>query len=716
MLSGSGRGSRGAGRVRRRDFAKRRRQLLGRGAAISLVQGGGSAPLPIAGASTGAHTPGDAPELRPRLRWLLAIVVAAFALLLGRLWQLQIIRGDVYQRKSADNFVKDVEIPALRGRILDRAGGVLADNRPSFDVHVTPRFVTPLALARLRDLLVMSPQTFADLKKRVDEQRGLSRFRSLLVREDVGRDLLAVIEANRPELPGVTIDVSPHRTYPQKQLATHAVGYMNQVTGADLRRLRERAASEAGSSLETVRADSYRPGDYIGRTGIERAFERILRGTPGAERVVIDARGIRKSQEEAEDLLAGAPGRSEPHPGSDVVLTIDERVQLALERGLNRTAAGAAVVVEVRTGRILGWASRPALDLSHEDGQPHIDPEDPRRPLVDKNVREHYFPGSTFKVVTALAALGEKLVTPWERINCKGSYKFGGHVFRCMHVHKSVDMAEAISRSCNVYFYQLGERLGMDRLAQMARGMGFGEATGLGLNGEVPGLIPTVAWFKKTKEGFKPGYSLNASIGQGATKVTALQLALAYAAIANGGQLMQPQIVERVIAPDGTVSSQLTPMVRRRIDASAGHLALISRALRDVVHDREGTAHSAQPAGGLPVAVAGKTGTAQVRSNKGSVHGGGEGWAWRARPHAWFVGFAPADRPEIAFAVLVEHGGLGAKTAAPIAFAAVAARFGKGPLVRGTGGEGAEMPPGEPEPISDDDSVEGGDLPVEPGD
>ncbi len=698
-------------RARWRDRA-RRRVLLGRGQAASLVQAGGTAPLPVAGgaASGPRQAAGQGPELQARLRGLLVLVAVMFLVILGRLWQLQITRGDVYQRKSADNFVKDVEIAALRGRVLDRAGQVLGDNRPSFDVYVTPRFATEASLSRLSQLLVMSGEDAEEVRARVAAVRGLARFKSVLVREDIGRDLLAVIETSRADLPGVTVEVAPHRSYPRGHYASHAIGYLNQVSLADIKR----AKSDSDARGSDERAESYRPGDYIGRAGIERSFERILRGTPGAERVVIDARGLRKSAEEAEELLAGAPKRVEPQSGSDVVLTLDDRVQRALERGFRTVSSGAAVVVEVRTGRILGWVSRPSLGLGRDDD---FDPNDPRRPLIDKVVREHYFPGSTFKVVTALAGLGDATVRPGEHFTCTGGYRYGGHLFRCMHAHGSVDLHEAISQSCNIYFYKLGEKLGLDRLAQTARDLGFGEASGLGLNGEVPGLIPTMAWFRKsTREGYRPGYALNAAIGQGATKATVLQLALGYAAIANGGQLLQPQIVERILAPDGTVSSQLAPVVRRRIDAASGHLGLLARALRDTVHDKKGTAYSALPASGLPVAVAGKTGTAQVRSNKGSVRGGGEGWAWHSRPHAWFVGFAPADRPEIAFAVMVEHGGLGAKAAAPIAFSAVKARFGGGPLPEDTD-------PVTPLPVpaalggeADDDSIEGGDLPTEPGD
>jgi len=598
-------------------------------------------------------------EFSRRLRVMAWACSIAFLVLLGRLWQLQILQGDLYHRKSEDNFVRDVEIPALRGLIRDRKGQVLADNRPAYNVYVTPKFLSDEALNLLAECLQLTPERRDAIRERVKSAKGIARFRPFLAVEDVSREQMARVATNRQNLPGVQIATMPRRVYPLGATAGHVTGYLNEITAAE---------------LQTRRNQGYRPGDVIGRWGLERQWEGYLRGTPGFERIIVDARGQRKSEEETRELLK-VPRREDPVPGNTVVTTLDADLQRLAERALRRYPSGAAVVVEVRTGRLLAMVSRPAFDPNVMSGrltaaQEAELNENPYRPRIDKTVRENYYPGSTYKVIPALAGLQAGLISPNERVTCRGYHELGRRLFRCSKVHKQVNLYEALAQSCNVYFYKLAERVGMDRMAEVAREFGLGEPTGLGLNGEVAGFIPTQAWYKQhALGGFRIGYTLNAAIGQGATKVTVLQLAMLYAAIANGGELHLPMLVDRIETPSGNLIQGFEPRLRRRVNVNPRHLETVKRALEGVTKEK-GTAYEARL---KDIEVSGKTGTAQVRRMGRSRQEGST--LFGLGDHAWFVGFAPSRQPEIAVVVLVEHGGLGGHVAAPIAMEIIRGYF-----------------------------------------
>lgn len=606
----------------------------------------------------------DSEDLHARARGYRAVavgVVLAFALLAGRLWHLQVLRGESYYRKTADNFVKEVDLPASRGEIRDRRGRVLGENRPSYNVYLTPRFVTDEALAHLGKLLHLGDDQIALLKARSSNKVGLERYRQVLGVEDIGRDQMATIESERSHLPGIAVDARSHRSYPVGRTAAHVLGYMNQISGEELAAQREQG---------------YHPGDYVGRAGVERQWESSLRGKDGFERVVIDAKGQKKTDIDPAEVarIIGGPLRQEPTAGDNIVLTLDLELQKIAERSLARYHSAAAVAVDVRSGRVLALASHPAFDPNVLTGRlTRAEDErlqsDPFRPMIDKAVREIYFPGSTFKIIPALAALQDRQVDLDEVMRCAGAYALPGHTFRCMEVHGRVALHQAIAESCNVFFYHLGERIGMDRMAEVARAFGFGAPTGIGLPGEAAGFIPTQE-FHRQQGGFHIGFTLNTAIGQGATKVTVLQQALAYAALANGGDLWVPQLVERIETPAGRIVRQFDPRLRRHIEVAPEHLAEVRSALCDVVNDPRGTAWVARDPS-LPVQVCGKTGTAQVRKNrKGEVAGWDVG-----NDHGWFAGFAPAEAPEIAIAALVEHGGLGGHVAAPVVMDIAAGYF-----------------------------------------
>ena len=600
--------------------------------------------------------PGDAPrspELHRRLRWLVVVVVGTLLLLIVRLWQLQIVRGDEYYELARSNVVAESYLPSVRGKILDRNGVALADNRPAFHVYVTPRLVDDAAAARLIELLHLDPEEAAHLLDRLKVARQRHPGRSAMVLEDVGRDRRGLVAQARLELgPGVEVRDEPYRDYPFGTVGAHLLGYMNQPSSKELVELEQHG---------------YDASEFIGRYGIEKEWEPFLHGRRGIERFITNAKGERVDDPSKADLIEG-PTFEKPIAGHNVVLTIDLTLQRLAEKAVGGQAAGVAVV-EVDTGRILALVSSPTFDPNVMTG--HLTraeddrmKADPRRPYVDKTLQQHYPPGSIYKIVVAGAALEDGLASQHERLGCQRQYKVGRRVFHCLGEHGVIDMLEALQRSCNIYFWKLSERVGMDRMAEVARDLGFGAPTGLGLNTDVAGRVPDKAFYEK-QGGLQIGNTLNAATGQGDDAVTVLQMAMAYAAIANGGRLYAPQLVQKVVAANGKVVAEYQPVQRRRIELSAATLDVLRQGMWRVVNAPGGTAYE----GGRSrlIEIAGKTGTAQVRSVRQSEAEKSSGDWHPTRAHAWFVGWAPALEPEIAVAVMVEHGGHGGAVSAPIA-------------------------------------------------
>ncbi len=602
-------------------------------------------------------------EFKKRYKWMALVVVLVFGLLLGRMIQLQLIEHDHYATIARENLTRTIGLPATRGIIRDSNGRVLATNRAAYNVYVTPQYLAPGDLRRLADLMALAPAELRALEQRVAEIPERRRAHQIRVFADVTRDQLASVETHQEDfclrtsgdnptrLPCIAKLAEPVRTYPYGPLGAHALGYLNEMNADELDRLREHG---------------YRLGDRIGRTGVERAWESFLRGRRGYRRVYVDGRG-----RQVESAAPGdeRPMRRDPVPGRDLALTLDIELMRIIDRAFGGHPSGAAVVVDVRTGAVRALSSKPAYDLSaFASGISQADyaelEGDPFRPLIDKTIYESYFPGSTFKPISALAALNDGILDPTARVECEGSYTLGSTRFRCTAVHGEVDLRQSLVQSCNVYFYRLAEQVGIDRLARLAGEFGLGRRSGICINTEARGFIPTRNWYERMERRFRLGYTLNSAIGQGDTKVTLIQLAMAYAAIANGGTLYVPQLVERVTAPDGSVVEEFEPRVRRRVHVAPEHLALVIDGLYGAVNDRTGTAFDARIDGG--VSVAGKTGTAQVSHRARPDEDPNRAWYYN-RAHAWFAGFAPAQNPEVAIVVLVEHGGAGGRQAAPIA-------------------------------------------------
>jgi penicillin-binding protein 2 len=601
-------------------------------------------------------------EFKRRYRWMRIFVVLTFLVFIGRLIQLQIVDGEEHHAESVDNVVRTVSIPAVRGRVFDGKGRVVATSMPSHTLVAIPHyFDMGEGFARLVQLLGLDEATADKIGERISERlanpKDMRRFQQVTLLDRITTEQLAAIKAHEDEVPGVEIIDVPIRYYPYGAVASHLVGYMNEVSTGDIEK------------KHGLVEDPYRSGDRIGRIGVERSLEADLRGVRGWRKKVVDARGLPLSRAESEGLLPGAR-MQEPRPGHDVTLTIDMALQKIVEQALRGHPSGAAVVMDVNSGRVLAATSKPSYDLnkmttglSMEDH--HALEENPFRPRIDKTVYENYFPGSVFKPFTAMAALEDGIITPEDVIHCSGFHEFGRRTFRCPRPHGDLTLEEALVVSCNVFFFNLAEMTGMDRIARYAREFGFGEPTGVGINSEAEGFIPTRAWYDEKFPGqFRIGFTLNAAIGQGNVKTTLMQVASAYSAIANGGTIYKPQVVRRIETPEGDTVKEFHPEVKRRVAVSQRSLDLMMQSLTGVVEEEEGTARAAR---NESVLVAGKTGTAQVARKPKKPGDDLAKHYYMNRDHAWFAAVAPADAPEIAVVVLVEHGGAGGEHAAPVA-------------------------------------------------
>jgi len=569
--------------------------------------------------------------------------MVAFAVLILKLWSLQILSGPQYRIKSENNRLRVQDIPPFRGLIYDRSGNVMVNNRPSYDLCVVPEDVKDVddLASRLGQLAQLDQD---NAKSLIDRARKLKPFQSVCIRKGLSRDEVAVLETHRFNLPGVFIRVTPQRRYLFGDLASHVLGYLGQVTEKELKSKRYFGA---------------RVGDLVGKAGVELKWQRALGGIRGGEQVEVDAAGRQ----------IRVISRQAPRPGANVYLTIDKELQAVAEKALG-SKNGAVVALDPNTGQVLAMVSKPSFDPNLFVGG--IDPAawremigDKRHPLQNRAIAGQYSPGSVFKIVVALAALEEGVVDPEEEIWCPGWLRVGNRTFRCWKKggHGKVKLHRALVESCDVYFYNLGKRLGVDKIAAYAKKMGLGSTTGFDLGFERSGLVPTSSWkLKKWGVPWQLGETLSFAIGQSYLLITPLQAACLVSSLFNGEYLYEPQVSRLVKDPDGNVLYAFRPRIKGQLNFSEEHMQIIRDALVGVVNERHGTGRRAAIQG---VLVAGKTGTAQVVGlEKGDKAQPDEE---RFRDHAWFVAVAPADNPLIAVSVLVEHGGHGGSGAAPVA-------------------------------------------------
>jgi penicillin-binding protein 2 len=573
----------------------------------------------------------------------LVVIVLTYCL---RLWYLQLIHGDQYRYYSENNRIRLEEISAPRGIIFDRNGTVLVENRPAYHLMLIREDAPDVdeTIEDLAKLCQVDPKQFYDL---LDASEDIPSFVPLRLAADIDRDSLARVEAQLLRLPGVVIQVEPKREYKWNGVAAHLAGYMSEISESELK-------------SETFQG--YLRSEAVGKIGVEKAFEKFLHGRRGGRQVEVDAVGrrIRLLDEIA------------PVAGRNLWLTIDIELQKTAEACL-KDRVGAIVALDVQSGAVLAMATSPSFDqeqfirgFSAQEWKAIS--EDPSHPLLNRAFAAAYPPGSTYKPVVALAALQEDAIKPNVKVTCPGYLNFAGRDYRCWRErgHGGVDMHQAIVQSCDVYFYTMGLKLGVDRIAKYAKMLGLGNRTEIGLDREHPGLIPTSIW-KKSATGvpWQKGETLSIAIGQGFDLTTPLQMAVAYAAIANEGKVWQPYVVRRIEGTRPEEVKELAGRVRWQVAAQKSYFSIVKDGLTGVVEEPRGTAHASKHKAFM---MAGKTGTAQVvRLAEGANRKSAAAAAkLKDRDHAWFVGYAPAPDPKIVVAALVEHGGHGSSAAAPL--------------------------------------------------
>ncbi len=581
-----------------------------------------------------------------RLGILAGFMAAVFIILILRLYYLQVVQGPYFRRLSEENRVSLIRVRAPRGNIYDRYGNLLVTNRPSFTVKLILENVQdlPKTIGMLSEILGLDRQELFLKTRRVEPHRGFDPIR---VKEDVSRREVAILETLRYDYPGVQIEVEPRRSYPFGKLAFHVLGYVGQISPKEMR-------DRAGQG--------YRIGDYIGKMEIEKELDSELRGQDGVLRMEVDSLGREVK------VLAS----TEPIPGNDVTLTLDLGIQQIADKVLEGKA-GAVVVMDSRNGDILAASSSPGVDpnlfsrgISREEWE--LVERDERHPLQNRFLRAQYPPGSVFKIVTAIAGLETGLIGADTHFFCRGFLKFGGRRYECWKKggHGDVYLHRALVESCDVFFYQAGMKVGIDAIAHYAREFGLGKPTGLGLGAEASGLVPSTAWKRKVRgEPWFPGETLSAAIGQSYNLVTPLQMAVLAGALANGGTVYRPRLVQAVTDAKGKVVREYPRQKGRRVNVSAESLTLVKDALWGVVNEPRGTGRAARVKG---IEVSGKTGTAQVvRLLKDREREKVEDVPERFRDHAWFISYAPSNDSKVAIAILVEHGGHGGSASAPLA-------------------------------------------------
>jgi penicillin-binding protein 2 len=593
-----------------------------------------------------------------RLGILQSVVVGFLGLLLIHFWNLQVVRGRYFRAQAENNRTRAVGLAAPRGALLDRNGLVLVENRPSFNVVLTPEHSEDLdnAVVRLSRALGLGEGLVRD---RV--ARRASAFHPVVVKTDAPLEDVAALEARHMELPEVSVDVVPLRAYPLASAAAHALGRVGEITA---------------QQIESHEFDGLEAGALVGQAGLESQYNRSLMGRDGYRRVVVNSRGVEVGESE----------RQSPVDGPSLTLTLDSALQAAVEQAF-AGRAGSAVALEPETGEILAMTSLPAYDPNRfttgvDAALWNRLSTDPETPLMNRAIQGQYAPGSIFKIVMATAGLEEGVITPSTTFYCPGHLSVYNTVFRCNVPagHGLVNVEHALAQSCNVFFYNLGIRLEIARIAAWAKKMGLGAPTGVDLPHEMGGLIPSPEWKMRTQRvQWYGGETVSVAIGQGQVSTTPLQLARLAAIVANGGRLVRPHLVRSV----GGVPIPIEPATDLGLKPET--LAVLRAGMRAVVDG--GTGWRARLEG---VSISGKTGSAQVvgkaRLEKNPT-------LTAIIPHGWFVAFAPADAPRIALAVMVEHGGSGGGAAAPVAREILAHYFGLASSTATGGAVVAEIAP-----------------------
>jgi len=573
-------------------------------------------------------------------------VLIAFGMIAARLFYLQIILGDYYYNLSKNNCVRMQRVNPVRGLIFDRSGKLLVENRPSFDLTMIPSDAKPVD-ETIKKLLHYIPEFADEIKEIIQPKKIGYGYKPVLLKRDIGRDALASISAHQFDLPGIVIEANARRDYIHRGLAAHLIGYLGEI------------------NVDEINKNIYpdkKSGDLIGRFGVEKVCDKYLSGVPGGRIVQVNANG----------QIVEVLDTVDPEPGHNIFLTIDYDLQHTTET-LLQNQVGVAIAMDPGNGEILAIANSPTFDQNDFIGGISTDKwkelmSNPDRPMLNRAIQGEYPPASTYKVVTAMAALGEGIIDRNTTFFCPGSYNYGNRDYGCWKKfgHGSMDIVNALAQSCDVFFYSCGRKLGVDRLARYASNCGLGVQTGIQLDNEADGLIPTAEW-KKKRIGtpWQGGENLSIAIGQGYNLVTPMQLLVLFSAVANGGTEYKPEIVKSVSTVEGDAVITGTPEVRGTLPVSRQSLELIREGLLQAVNHPQGTARGYVY--DSRIHISGKTGTAQVVSRRLEKEGTNKGGGHSLKSHAWFVGYAPSENPKIVVCVLIEHGEHGSSGAGPVA-------------------------------------------------
>ncbi len=581
-------------------------------------------------------------ELQFRFRLAVYLAWLGISVLLLRLWFLQVVHGSYYRNKSENNRTRSIRVEAPRGIIYDRFGKVIVRNRPAFNLAILTEDIKDVnqTLEKIAEILKLDSAELINNFK--DSSKNYRRFEPQVAIHDISHEDLARIEARGHSLPGVITTVEPARVYPYDNFASQLLGYTREISPEQLKQYKLR---EEGK-------EKYRPGDQAGQSGLELSREQTLKGSPGYLQVEVDARGRRRAELGVVDIT----------PGKDVYLTIDLELQKVAEEQM-QGKRGAIVAIEPNTGEILALVSAPGYDpnlfsgnISKQDWKALVD--HPGKPFRNRAVSSAYPPGSTSKLLWATAGLEKGIITKNTLYNCPGYYKIKKRRFHChkRSGHGRVNVSKAIKVSCNAFFYQLGHKLGIDTLSEYLEKFGFGQKTGIDLLAEKTATAPSREWKRKRfKEKWYDGDTIPVSIGQGYFTTTPLQLTSMLSTLVNGGKKFKPHLLKKIIR--GQDVEYVNAKILMEMNLNPENVDTVKMAARSVVEEDGGTGKRARVEG---VEIGGKTGTAQVAALEHGIEG-------KLNDHAWFISFAPVDRPSIVLSVIVENGGHGGESAAPIA-------------------------------------------------
>jgi penicillin-binding protein 2 len=603
--------------------------------------------------------------LQERFKFIYAILFIGLAVLLTRMAYLQVLNGEQMRQYSEENRIKRVKIPAPRGMFFDRNGQLLIDNRPAFDVQITPQYLRESGKSKevIERLAKLIKLPVVEIERRLQKARTQPAFMPVLIKDNLTRDEVAELETWKLDLPGVQVEMAISRTNLAGDVGTHLYGYIGKVSPTELPKI----------NAQSVR--KYGLDDSLGKSGLEKQFEDTLRGVDGSELVEVDALGRSIHSAKGKGRVLVQNQEEAFIPGKNLILSVDQDLQDAAVRGFGAKTGG-LIAIDPRNGEVLAMVSRPSFNPA--DFSRGIDPvlwqklvSDEARPLRDKTIQDHYSPGSTFKTITAIAALEEGIINEDTKFSCSGSIMMGNRKVHCWkkHGHGTVNVVSALTQSCDVFFYRVAQKLkSVDDIAKYAFQLGLGAKTGIELAREVPGLIPTEAWKQQRfNVPWSPGESLYVAIGQSFVLTTTIQLANAYASLVNGGTLFKPHVVKAIQNEDGKILKEFVPQVLKKVSLSKKTIELVEQGLWGVVNSPTGSAHSQAIPG---MEYAGKTGTVQVvtqRADKMYGKGACESLRPNQRHHGVFVGYAPIKDPSIVVAIIAEHACSGSQGAAPVA-------------------------------------------------